>query len=43
MGKRDGYGKQNWLDGSRYEGQWKDGRAEGHGKLCHANGDIFEG
>lgn len=20
MGKRDGYGKQDWLDGSRYEG-----------------------
>jgi hypothetical protein len=24
MGKRDGYGKQDWHDGKRYEGQWKD-------------------
>ena len=21
-GQRDGHGKQEWLDGSRYEGQW---------------------
>ncbi len=43
MGKRESYGKQDWLDGSRYEGKWKDGRVEGHGKLYHGDGDIYKG
>jgi len=30
LGKaRDGHGKQVWPDGSRYEGEWKDDKANG--------------
>jgi len=28
-GLRDGEGKQEWPDGSRYEGQWHLGKANG--------------
>lgn len=31
------------MDGSRYEGEWRDDRANGYGKLYHADGDIYEG
>lgn len=40
---REGYGIQIWPDGARYEGSWKDDKAEGKGKFLHADGDIFEG
>ena len=38
-----GKGKQVWIDGSIYEGHWKDGKAHGIGRMIHADGDIFEG
>ena len=40
---RDGRGIQIWLDGSRYEGYWKNNKANGHGRLIHADGDVYEG
>ena len=32
-----------WLDGSKYEGQWKNGKANGVGKIYHADGDVYDG
>jgi hypothetical protein len=29
MGMRDGFGTQLWPDGSRYEGQWRNDKANG--------------
>ena len=40
---RDGRGIQIWLDGSRYEGYWKNNKANGYGRLIHADGDVYEG
>ena len=41
--ERHGRGKQNWIDGSLYEGYWKHDRANGRGRLIHADGDVYEG
>ena len=38
-----GRGKQQWPDGSRYEGEWRDGMAHGIGLIYHPNGDQYEG
>lgn len=40
---RHGRGIQTWVDGSRYEGYWKNDKANIRGKLIHADGDIYEG
>ena len=40
---RHGQGQQVWPDGSRYEGDWQDGQANGYGTLHYNNGDIFVG
>ncbi len=40
---KDGLGIQLWPDGSKYEGQWKQGKSNGYGRMTHANGDIYEG
>lgn len=40
---RDGRGIQVWQDGSRYEGYWKNNKANGFGRLIHADGDVYEG
>jgi len=32
-----------WPDGSKYEGMWKNGKANGRGRMTHANGDVYEG
>ena len=32
-----------WPDGSKYEGFWKLDRANGQGRLIHANGDVYQG
>jgi hypothetical protein len=29
------------VDGSFYEGEWKDDKAEGYGKLTHENGEVY--
>jgi hypothetical protein len=41
--ERHGRGRQNWIDGSIYEGYWKHDRANGQGRLIHADGDVYEG
>lgn len=40
---REGKGVLIWPDGSRYDGYWKDDRANGRGRLIHADGDVYEG
>ncbi len=42
-GERDGVGIQLWPDGSKYEGLWKKDKANGKGRMTHANGDVYEG
>jgi len=41
--QRHGRGIQIWTDGSKYEGYWKNDKANIRGKLYHADGDIYEG
>ena len=41
--ERHGRGIQQWLDGSRYEGYWLNGKTNIKGKLFHSNGDIYDG
>jgi len=36
--KKDGYGIYFWLDGRRYEGEWKNGKRNGPGKIVYSNG-----
>ena len=38
MDLKDGYGVFYLVDGSRYEGYWKDGKQNGKGKVVTANG-----
>ena len=41
--ERHGRGIQIWIDGSRYEGYWKNDKANIKGKLIHSDGAIYEG
>jgi len=41
--KRDGVGVQFWPDGSKYEGMWRNDKANGRGRMTHSNGDVYEG
>ncbi len=36
-------GVETWPDGSRYEGQYVEGRKEGHGKFTWADGSHYIG
>ena len=38
-----GYGSVLWNDGSKYEGEWHEGKPNGKGKLILENGDTYEG
>ena len=41
---RNGYGKNIWKkDGNVYEGFWKQGKREGHGRFYFKDGRIFDG
>ena len=40
---KHGYGVQMWPDGAKYEGDWRNGMAEGQGTFYHANGDVYTG
>lgn len=36
--KKEGFGVYYWLDGRRYEGEWKNGKRNGPGKIIYPNG-----
>lgn len=38
---RQGKGTQTWPDGSMYEGYWSENKANGQGRLIHADGDVY--
>lgn len=38
---KHGKGVQIWPDGATYDGDWRDGMAEGVGTFNHANGDVY--
>ena len=40
---RHGRGIQLWIDGAKFLGCWKNGKACGKGKLIHADGDVYDG
>jgi hypothetical protein len=40
---RDGRGIVIWKNGSRYDGYFKNGKANGYGRIIHAEGDVYEG
>jgi hypothetical protein len=40
---RDGVGVMFWPDGSKYEGHWRRDKANGKGRIIHANGDVYYG
>lgn len=42
-GKKEGFGKFKFRDGSVYEGQFKKDKASGQGKLEFAHGDTYDG
>jgi len=42
-GGREGVGIQDWPDGTRYIGEWRDDKANGWGKLRHGDGDVYMG
>ena len=42
-GEPHGQGVFEYADGSRYEGQFKDGKVHGHGVWEYAGGDCYEG
>ena len=41
--KQNGAGYQEWPNGDRYEGEWKDGQMHGKGALTDAHGNKREG
>uniref|UniRef100_A0A3B5A357 MYND-type domain-containing protein n=1 Tax=Stegastes partitus TaxID=144197 RepID=A0A3B5A357_9TELE len=41
--KRQGLGVQEWLDGSRYEGEFVNGLKHGRGRYTWINGESYEG
>ena len=42
---KDGYGQQVWQDGSKYDGQWRNGCRDGQGKCTYptVHGDTASG
>lgn len=42
-GKKEGFGIQEWQDGSSYIGIYKNSKSNGFGKFIHPNGDFFKG
>lgn len=38
---KQGQGMQVWPDGTKYEGLWKNNKANGKGILWHNNGDKY--
>ena len=42
-GKKDGVGYYKWLDGSSYEGEWKENKLDGNGIYKFKDGSIYKG
>ena len=42
QGKKHGYGVFTSENGARYEGEWRGGRQEGHGKLLNSIGALIK-
>lgn len=42
-GKKDGYGKMTYPDGSVYVGEWANDKPHGRGKLTYPNGESYDG
>ena len=40
---KHGKGEQIWQDGAKYNGDWRNGMAEGQGTFYHANADVYTG
>ena len=40
---RHGPGVQVWPDNAKYEGEFKNDKANGKGKFTNAKGDIYDG
>ena len=32
-----------WSDNSQFDGYWRNDRANGSGRLIHADGDVYQG
>ena len=43
MGKKEGFGKYTWADGSVYEGEWLDNRINGSGVYIWKDGRKYYG
>lgn len=43
QGIREGKGIMTWIDGSVYNGWWKNNMRFGHGRLIEASGDAYQG
>ena len=41
--QRHGRGVQIWKSGAKYEGNWRDDKANGDGRFIYGNGDVYEG
>ena len=40
---KDGMGTKVWPNGMRYEGQFRNAKMNGQGKLFKPNGDVYDG
>jgi hypothetical protein len=40
---RSGKGQLIWKNGTFYEGEWKEDKANGYGILVHPDGDVYKG
>ena len=40
---KHGKGKQTWIDGASFDGEWRNGVASGVGHFQHANTDVYVG
>tara|TARA_B100000586_G_scaffold154524_1_gene112404 strand:- start:123 stop:389 length:267 start_codon:yes stop_codon:yes gene_type:complete len=43
MGYQNGQGTQTWSDGSKYVGEWKDGKYHGQGTFTSSDGGMHVG
>ena len=41
LGRKDGKGIQTFLDGSYFEGYWKEDKRIGQGRLIYDNGEVY--